>query len=238
MNTLGIIPARSGSTGVKHKNIRDLAGKPLMAYTIEAAKQSNLSRVILSTDSEEYAEIGRRYGAETPFIRPEEFATVDAKAIGVVSHALKFFSDEENWTPDAVMYLQPTSPFRRTESIDESLELQQSNPESDSVISVCKFTEHPYYMFRPHPELDRRLQPYVEMENRPERRQDLPLFYTLNDSIMLSRTTYLNKQIKNNGLIVNLDNFVPVYISENEIIDINYERDFLWAEFLKMRGEV
>ncbi|MBD3670065.1 MAG: acylneuraminate cytidylyltransferase family protein [Gammaproteobacteria bacterium] len=230
MEILGIVPARSGSTGVKHKNVRDLAGQPLMSYTIEAAKRSGLSRVILSTDSDEYSEIGRRYGAEVPFLRPAEFASVDAKAISVIRHAIEFFDQEENWRPDAVMYLQPTSPFRRSERIDEAIKVMNSNPNTDSVISVREITEHPYYMFEPHS--DELLKPYVEMENRPERRQDLPDFYTLNDNILMSRTDYLMHPENENGLIINLNNFVPVYITESEFIDINSERDFLWAEFL------
>lgn len=230
MNILGIIPARSGSTGIKHKNIRDLNGKPLISYTIDAAKKSGLDRVVFSTDSEEYADIAKRYGIEIPFIRPEEHSTVDAKAIDVVRHALEFFEKEEGWKPDAIMYLQPTSPFRRAERIDEAIELLNNNPEVDSVISVREAIEHPYYMFQPHE--NEQLKPYVELENRPERRQDLPELFTLNDNILLTRTEYLLVPENRNGLIVNLNNFMPVYISENEFLDINTERDFRWAEFL------
>ena len=232
MEILGIIPARSGSTGVKHKNIRELAGQPLMSYTIEAATHSNLSRVILSTDSEEYSKIGGEYGAETPFIRPPELASVDATAMGVVRHSLEHFQKDENWMPDAVMYLQPTSPFRSTDTINEAIEIMQANPNADSVISVREVHDHPYYMFEPHHESEELLKPYVIMENHPERRQDLPNLYTLNDSILMSRTSYLMKPGNENALIINLDNFVPVYITENEFIDINYERDFQWAEFV------
>jgi CMP-N-acetylneuraminic acid synthetase len=128
------------------------------------------------------------------------------------------------------MYLQPTSPFRRSERIDEAIEVIRANPGADSVISVREITEHPYYMFEPHSE--GLLKPYVEMENRPERRQDLPDFYTLNDNILMSRTDFLMQPENEHGLIINLNNFVPVYIDESEFIDINSERDFQWAEFL------
>lgn len=232
MEILGIIPARSGSTGIKHKNVRDLAGRPLMSYTIEAAKCSALSRVILSTDSEEYSGIGQKYGAEVPFIRPAEFAATEAKAMAVVRHALTFFEKNENWIPDAVMYLQPTSPFRRHETIDEAINIMRSNPEKDSVISVGEVFEHPYYMFAPDAEEKGQLKPYVEIENRPERRQDLPELFALNDNILMSKTDYLMKSENENALIINLNSFSPVYIDEKESVDINHERDFLWAEFL------
>ena len=232
MEILGIIPARSGSTGVKHKNVRDLGGKPLMSYTIEAAKRSGLSRVILSTDSQDYAEVGKKYGVDVPFLRPPEFASVNATAMSVIHHALQFFEQEESWRPDAVLYLQPTSPFRRTERIDEAIEAMRNNPQADSVISVRDISDHPYYMFVPHGDDSRVLRPYVDIENRPERRQDLPQYFTLNDNILMSRTDYLLKPGNEAGLIINLDNFAPVYIDDNEFIDINTERDFLWAEFV------
>ena len=146
-NILTIIPARGGSKGVPRKNVKDLGGKPLIAYTIAAALQSQYChRTIVSTDDQEIADISQRYGAEVPFIRPPEFASDTAKAIGVVKHALEFMEDLDDTTYDIVVYLEPPSPFRIAEDIDNSVELfLERNP--GSVVSVYEANQfHPILM--------------------------------------------------------------------------------------------
>jgi CMP-N,N'-diacetyllegionaminic acid synthase len=227
MSTLAIIPARSGSVGVKGKNIRPLGGQPLISYAIREAIASKIDRVILSTDSQEYADIGQRFGAEVPFIRPQEFSHSEAKAIDVVRHCLDFLRDEDEWVPDNVFYMQPTSPFRNAERINEAIDLIEKHSQS-SVISMVPVKEHPYYMFQPNG--NGQMAEFVQMEIKPERRQDLPELYALNDNILLSKTTYLLSPDTN--LVVDIKNFVPVEISERESLDINTEMDFSLAEFL------
>lgn len=229
MNSLGIIPARIGSSGVKKKNIRLLDGHPLISYTIKQALASGLSKVIVSTDSEEIAEIARNYGAEVPFIRPKNLAENESKAISVIAHCLDWLTENDSFFSDAVMYLQPTSPFRTTEQIDASLTLLNDNSK-DTVISVTRVKEHPYYMFQPTEDDD--IEEYVKLKNKPERRQDLPPLYMLNDSIMLSTIDYLKKVIPEQGLVTSLSSFKPLFIDEQSAIDINTETDFLLADIL------
>jgi CMP-N-acetylneuraminic acid synthetase len=225
--TLAIIPARSGSVGVKGKNIRLLAGQPLISHAIEVARRSNIDRVILSTDSEEYAGIGQRFGAEIPFIRPDTLAHSEAKAIDVVHHCLEHLRQEDGWQPDNVFYMQPTSPFRTEERINQAIELLDGS-DKHSVISVVSVKEHPYYMFTPVG--DGSMSELVEVENKPERRQDLPEIYALNDNILLSKSEYL--LAPDTRLVVDIKNFLPIEITEQESLDINTEMDFSFAEFL------
>ncbi len=146
LDVLGIITARSGSKGLPGKNIKMLAGKPLIAWTIESAiKSSALNKVIVSTDSVEIAEISREYGAEVPFIRPKELAQDDSPHIDVVTHAIEWLMNNENQYPDYIMLLQPTSPLRIAKDIDRSVGIAEKY-NADSIISVHKTHDHPYFM--------------------------------------------------------------------------------------------
>src|SRR3989344_1952415 len=119
INILGVVGARSGSKSIPDKNIRPLLGKPLLGWIIEAAKRSKyLSRLILSTDSEKYAEIGRGFGAEAPFFRPAEISGDSADDISYLSHAVDWLRNNEKWKADIILRLPPTTPLCTTESID------------------------------------------------------------------------------------------------------------------------
>lgn len=136
-NTLGLIPARGGSKGIRNKNIRDLNGQPLIAYSIQAGQQSNaIDSVVVSTDDDEIAEVAERYGARVPFMRPDELATDEAPTAPVVTHAIETLR-AENESYDSIVLLQPTSPLRTAEHIDEAYTLFQ-NDHVDSVISAYK----------------------------------------------------------------------------------------------------
>ena len=144
---LTIIPARGGSKGVPRKNIRELGGKPLIAYTIEAAIGSSfIDRFIVSTDDEEVAEISRRWGAEVPFLRPAEFASDTAKAIEVVKHALLEMEKLDNCEYKVIVYLEPPAPFKTSKDIDTCIEFFfKYNPAS--VVSVNEANQfHPILM--------------------------------------------------------------------------------------------
>jgi CMP-N,N'-diacetyllegionaminic acid synthase len=146
-NILTIIPARGGSKGVPRKNVKALGGKPLIAYTIEAAlKSAYCTRTIVSTDDQEIADISAGLGADVPFLRPPEFASDTAKAIGVVKHALQIVEEMDNKIYDIIVYLEPPSPFRISEDIDESIELFLEN-DPGSVVSVYEANQfHPILM--------------------------------------------------------------------------------------------
>jgi CMP-N-acetylneuraminic acid synthetase len=137
VNVLGIIPARGGSKGIPDKNLRDLAGKPLLAYTREAANNSGvIDRLVLSTDSTAIADLGRRLGIEVPFMRPAELAGDESPMLGVLQHAVAQL-ESGGWRPDAVVLLQPTSPLRHPEHIREVVEMLK-NGNCDSVVSVVE----------------------------------------------------------------------------------------------------
>ena len=225
MKTLAIIPARGGSKGVKGKNIKPLAGKPLIAYTIEAALASRLSRVILSTDSEAIARVGREFGVEVPFIRPAELATDRAKAIPVIQHALHFLEQQETEHFDAVMMLQPTTPFRTQKDIDTALQLLEDSG-ADSVISVIDVEGHHPARMKYLNEEGYLVDPdFCEAyENQP--RQELPPMYLRNGAIYLTRRdTLLQGSFKGK-------NCKALIMPQERSVNIDTEFDFAMAEWL------
>lgn len=135
MKIIGIIPARSGSNSIPLKNLRDFCGKPLIAWSILSAKQSNLDRVIVTTDSKEIADIAKKYGAEVPFIRPSELAGDTVGMEPVLKHTYEWLRDNEGYKADAIMLIQSTSPLRQTFHIDDMIHIFE-NSGADSVVAV------------------------------------------------------------------------------------------------------
>jgi CMP-N,N'-diacetyllegionaminic acid synthase len=136
-NVLGIIPARSGSKGIPNKNLRELAGKPLLVYTAEAARTAGVfDRIVLTTDSEEIAELGRSVGLEVPFLRPKELAKDDTPMLPVLQHAVRVL-ENEGWKPEIVVLLQPSSPLRKPNHIKDAVEILKRE-DCDSVVSVIE----------------------------------------------------------------------------------------------------
>lgn len=145
---LAIIPARGGSKGIPHKNIKKFAGYPLIAWSIAAAKQSaSVTRTIVSTDDEEIARVAREWGAETPFLRPAEFATDQSLDLPVFRHALEWLKENEGYEPDIVVQLRPTSPVRPVNLVDDAVRLLTDHPEADSVRGVVPSSENPFKMW-------------------------------------------------------------------------------------------
>lgn len=137
MKVLAVIPARGGSKGIPRKNIAPLGGKPLIAWTVSAAREAKgVTRVVVSTDDTEIANCARSAGAEVPFLRPANLAGDTVLALPVIAHALTELKNLEDWQPDVVVYLQPTSPFRRATDIDAALNLLRADPTADTVVSV------------------------------------------------------------------------------------------------------
>lgn len=146
---IALIPARSGSKGIPHKNIREMAGKPLLAYSIEQARSARLvERTIVSTDDPAYAEISRRHGAETPFLRPGGIAQDASTDLEVFTHALTWLSENEGHVPEICVHLRPTHPVRPPGGIDAAVRLLLDRPDLDSVRSVAPAAETPYKMWR------------------------------------------------------------------------------------------
>ena len=188
MNILATVPARSGSKSVVNKNIRLINNKPMMAYSIEHALNSKLiNRVIVSTDSEEYAEIARQYGAEVPFIRPAEYATDTALDIDVFRHALSFLKETEGYEADIVVQLRPTYPYRDPADIDAMIQLMIDDPQTDAVRSVMLNEVVPHKMW--YMADDNQITPILtdipEAYNMP--RQQLPKTYYQNGNVDVLR---------------------------------------------------
>jgi CMP-N,N'-diacetyllegionaminic acid synthase len=191
---LGVITARAGSKGIPGKNIRPLAGKPLILYTIEAALASGaFDRLILSTDDEQAAALARAHGCEVPFMRPPELAADDTPHVPVMQHAVAWLRDREGYLPDSFMTLLPTSPLRQPAHIREAVALLQSSG-ADSVIGVDELPAH----FNPMRvvTIDRFGWARVfvggpPVKKRPGRRQDMPPAWVMNGAIYLVRTPFI-----------------------------------------------
>lgn len=146
---LAIIPARKKSKRILNKNIKLLRGNPLIFYTIAQAKKSRIiDRIIVSTDSKKIAEISKKYGAEAPFLRPARLAQDTTPDFPVFLHALKWLKNNENYIPDIVVHLRPTSPLRNAKQIDKAIKLLATNRKIDSVRSVTEQKHSPYKMYK------------------------------------------------------------------------------------------
>jgi len=189
---LAIVPARGGSKGVPRKNIRLLAGKPLIAHTLQAARDAaRISRLIVSTDDEEIAAVARQWGADVPFLRPPHLANDTAGQVEVVLHALQAVEALDGVTYPYVILLQPTAPLRSSADIDGSLELLATSG-CDSVVSYCRVErEHPYYMVTLENEHPR---PVLEIPPGLTARQQYPAVYLRTGAIYAVRREVLLEQ--------------------------------------------
>lgn len=226
MKILAIIPARSGSKGLRDKNTKILHGKPLIAWTIERAQKSKyIERLIVSTDSEGIAEVAVEYGAEVPFIRPAELATDEAPGIAPVMHAIEFLEKHEGYKSDYVLLLQCTSPMRQTFHIDECIELAAQRT-SDSIVSVNEL-EYPILWNRVIDE-NGFLQNFIEYDEKEGyQRQKIEKVYRLNGSMYISNTEKLKKE---KSFLVG--NVRPYIMSKESSVDIDDEFGFRVAEML------
>ncbi len=182
---VGLITARGGSKSIPRKNLMPLAGKPLIAWTIEAALASRrLSRVLVSTDDAEIAQVAASWGVEAPFTRPGELAQDATPHILVVEHAIHWLDETQGVRPEYVLLLQPTSPFRTAEDIDAAIALAEAHA-AIAVVSVCEMGRHPYLAKRIL--ADGTLADFMTTDIAYLRRQDLPPAYALNGALYLNR---------------------------------------------------
>uniref|UniRef100_A0A7V3N452 Acylneuraminate cytidylyltransferase family protein n=1 Tax=candidate division CPR3 bacterium TaxID=2268181 RepID=A0A7V3N452_UNCC3 len=218
---LALVPARGGSKGVPHKNIKELAGKPLIAYTIEEARKSKyISRIVVSTDDPRIARIATKYGAEVPFLRPKRLAKDNTPTLPVLRHAIEYLMQEEGYSPEVVVLLQPTTPLRTHKSIDRGIEMFFKN-NRQTLISVTQVKENPYWMKVLR---GRFLYPFIKTSAKYLRRQDLPRVYLLNGALYITETRKLMRTDPFNGKAIG---FV---MDRSESLDIDEEEDFLLAE--------
>jgi len=194
MRILGVVTARAGSKGIPGKNTNLLGGKPLIVHTIDAAFESGVfDRVILSTDDEQAAAIARGRGCDVPFMRPASLAADDTPHLPVMQHALTWLRDEQQYTPDWVMILLPTSPLRRAVHIREAVDLAIASG-ADSVVSVDELPAHYNPMRVVSVDENGWARLFVDgqpIRRRPGRRQDMPKAWVLNGAVYLFRTRVL-----------------------------------------------
>jgi CMP-N-acetylneuraminic acid synthetase len=229
MRVLGLIPARGGSKGIPHKNICVVAGKPLLQYTAEGALAAQrLSRVVLSTEDEQIAELGRRCGVEVPFLRPRELAQDTSPMLPVVQHAVRMLKAAGDHF-DAVCLLQPTNPLRRAVDIDEAIDLLECT-QADSVISFVEVGDsHPARM-KYLAEDGRVVDPPFAEEVEGQRRQDLPKLYLREGSIYLTRIAVIMQRNSLQG-----DDCRAFLISPERACNIDSSFDLFIAEQLLTR---
>ncbi|MDD5146069.1 MAG: acylneuraminate cytidylyltransferase family protein [Candidatus Pacebacteria bacterium] len=229
MKILAFIPARAGSQRIPNKNIKKLNGKPLIAYSIEAAKGSKyINRILVSTNSKEIASVANEYGAEVPFLRPENISQSDSTELQFFTHALDWLKHNEGYQPDLIVLLYPTSPFRKSDSIDRAVDEMLKHPEADSLRSIRLCSEHPYKMWVLKD--NGYIQPFVETKDTNTQTlssQVFPKVYIQNASIYITKPiTIYNKKSPVGDVVV------PFVMNEVESMDINNPMDFMFAEHI------
>lgn len=224
MNNIAIIPARSGSKGLKDKNIKELGGKPLMAYSIEAALKSNqFETVMVSTDSKEYAKVASEYGAEVPFLRSEKTSTDEAGSWDVVLEVLSNYVGLGK-TYDTVCLLQPTSPLRKVDDIINSYKMLEEK-RADAITSVCEVDHSPWWTMTLPP--NGSLKEFRKNKKINVPRQQLDKFYRLNGAVYIRKVEYVNSSIN----LLDKEEYGYIMLRKNSV-DIDSIEDFEYAEYI------
>ena len=228
MKNIAIIPARSGSKGLKNKNIKLLNGKPLLAYTVEAALQSGLFDCVhVSTDSEQYADIAREFGADVPFLREVELASDTSSTWDALRFVIKKY-EELGQKFDTVCLLQPTSPLRDATDIKNAYQIFEKK-KAESVISVCE-TEHSPLLCNTLKESGS-MKGFIDMK-KVGRRQELSTYYRLNGAIYIQTVDLLMQ-----GGDLYGDKSYAYVMEKEHSVDIDDEMDFMFAEVMIKRGK-
>lgn len=223
---LALIPARGGSKGIKDKNIKNLCGKPLIAYSIECGLKSQyVDSVVVTTDSEKIATVSQEYGARVPFMRPAELASDTAKTLDAVLHAVQTL-EQKGERYDVLLLLQPTQPLRCSTDVDGAIEafFEQG---CEALASVSEVTDHPILVRTVE---EGRLKNLLACSSTC-RRQDMPAYYRINGCIYINRIDLLDQSTSFN------DNPVPYVMPKAHSIDIDTDLDFKMAELLLKSGE-
>jgi N-acylneuraminate cytidylyltransferase len=232
---LAVIPARGGSKGIPRKNIKNFAGYPLIAYSIQAALNSKyVTRTIVSTDDIEIADVAESYGAEIPFLRPAEYAQDSTLDFPVFENLLQTLIADENYKPDLVVQLRPTSPIRPVNLVDEAIEIMVGNMEIDSVRGVVPSGQNPYKMWKIDPQ-NGFMSGLLPVEGIAEpynsARQALPDTYWQTGHIDVIRSHVILEQKSMSGKKIK-----PIYINPDFTVDIDKPSDWQRAEWLVWYG--
>lgn len=233
MEILGVIPARGGSKSIPRKNIKLLCGKPLIAWSIEEAKKSRLlTRVLVSTDDEEIADVARQYGCEVPFLRPAQIAQDLSTDVEFLLHALDFLKEKEGYDPEIILRLPPTSPLRTAGHIDEGIEKLLAMPDADAVRPICEAPKHPYKLWKIADD-GRFLEPFLPASftgfDEPHNlaRQIFPKAYIHTGAMDVIRARTLREQKSTSGKRTGY-----FFMAPEDSVNIDHPIDFEIAEFL------
>lgn len=230
LEILAVIPARGGSKGIPRKNIKNFAGYPLIAYSIQAALNSKyVTRTIVSTDDVEIAEVAKNYGAEVPFLRPPEFAQDSSLDFPVFENLLQTLLDTEDYKPQFVIQLRPTSPIRPHNLVDDAIEIMLSDPDIDSVRGVVPSGQNPYKMWKINPKnglMDGLLTVEGIEEPYNSARQALPDTYWQTGHIDVIRTNVILDQKSMSGKKIK-----PIHIHPDFTVDLDKPSDWQKAEW-------
>ncbi|OGY43097.1 MAG: hypothetical protein A2729_05805 [Candidatus Buchananbacteria bacterium RIFCSPHIGHO2_01_FULL_39_14] len=233
---LAVIPARGGSKGVPKKNIKLLCGKPLIVWTITEAKKSKyLTRIIVSTDDEEIAEIAKRNGAEVPFLRPSEISGDLSTDVEFLLHALNFLKQKENYEPEIVLRLPPTSPLRTAKNIDEGIIKLLNTPGADAARPILEAPKHPYKMWKISAD-GQWLKPFLSKEftgfEEPHNiaRQLFPKVYIHTGAMDIMRLKTIRELKSTSG-----NKLTYFFMKPEESINIDTPLDFEIAEYLSKK---
>jgi len=230
LEILAIIPARGGSKGIPRKNIKDLCGKPLIAWTIDAARRSKyVTRVVVTTDDEEIASVAQEHGAEVPFMRPKELAQDHSTDIEFITNTLLTLEKEESYNPDILLRLSPTYPLRTEKHIDEGIDVILVNDSLDSVRSIAEFPYHPYKSWKINndiiePLFHKSVTGYEFPHDQP--RQKFPKAY-IHGAVDIIRTNTIKKYGNVTGRKVGYFIMKPM-----DFIDIDTFHDFKLVEII------
>ena len=227
LEAIALIPARGGSKRIPNKNLRTLAGKPCIQYTIECAIKAGLPRIIVSTESQVIAEVAQNCGAEVPFLRPKELAEDHVLDFPVVEHCLDFLEQKEGWIPDLLIFLRPTMPMRKPEEIVECLRLLESSPEMDCVRTTRPVPYPPYWMKRRNEQGF--LEPFCKdvRSYQYARSQDLPETVMCDGYVDVSRVPIIRKYRQ-----VVAGKITSYHRKDQFVVDLDEEKDWQYAEYL------
>ena len=223
-NFIAVIPARGGSKRLPNKNIKDLKGKPLISYTIEAALKSKyIDETVVSTDSLQIKKVAEKFGASAPFLRPEHLAQDESTSVDAAKHCISFYEKELKKKYDYIVFLQPTSPLRDEKDIDAAIEfLIEKN--ADCVVSVCEMDHNPIWSNT----LDKSgsMKNFLDEKYINKRTQDLDKYYRINGATYICK---VDKLISEKRLLIK-ENIYAYKMTQEHSIDIDTELDFILAK--------
>lgn len=225
---VGIVPARGGSKKVYKKNIKLIAGKPLLAWTIDCALNTTIiDHLIVSTDDREIVQVAEEFGASVPFLRPQHLATDTTPDLPVCSHAIHWLEKEKNIKADIIVWLRPTSPLRTPQDIEDAIALLFET-EADGVRSITQVDHHPYWMKKLSGKI---IEPFLEDANEKiyYQRQMLPPLYRLNGAVDITKYENISREIMYGERIAGL------VMPQERSIDLDTELDFELTEILLRR---